>query len=310
MITGASQADAAILIIDALEGVMHQTKRHAFILSLFGINEVIVVLNKMDKVDYSKIRFEEIVTNTNKVFEQLKIQTTHFVPISALDGDNVCMLSKKMDWYKGKSLIEYMEEIEEPKMREDLPYIIPVQDVYKIGENRIAVGRLEAGVLHNNDRITVIQTGQISRISAIKKFMEEPEYARAGECIGFITEDALLLERGNIVCREDAKTEFVNEFEASIIWMDRRPVQRGENLLIRCGTQETICFIKQIKHKLNTGQLVEKQNDIEQLECLDAGKIVIHTKKKLCISKFTDNECIGRFVIIRQDNICAGGIVL
>lgn len=310
MITGAAQADSAILIIDASEGVMRQTRRHCFILSLLGINKVIVALNKMDKINYSRKRFEEIVTDTKKLFEQLKMQTAYFVPISALNGDNVCVLSKNMDWYQGKSLIELMEEIEEPRMCGGVPYILPVQDVYKIGENRIAAGRLEAGVLHKNDKIKVVQTGQISRISAIKKFMEEPESAGAGECIGIITEDALFLERGNIICHEEAKVEFVNEFEGRILWMDRRPMQIGEKLLIRCGTQETSCIIKEIRHKIHTDQLAEEQQDMERLECLDAGIIVIHTKKNLAVSKFTDYECIGRFVMIRQDNICAGGIIL
>lgn len=310
MVTGAAQADSAILIIDATEGVMQQTRRHCFILSLLGMNQLIVVVNKMDKVNYSKTRFDEIVLETKKVFEMLHMQVSHFIPISALDGDNVCAKSKNMTWYRDESLLEFMEEIEMPRAWEDFPYLFSVQDVYKLGDKRIAVGKLETGILHKKDQIKVVQTGQKTKIATIEKFLENPKFAEAGECIGITTEDPLFLERGNIVCHEDVKLTLTNEFEASIIWMGNQPVSIGERLMIRCDTQETSCVIKEIKHRLNTGQLVEKPNDIEHLENLDAGKVVISTKKRLVVSRFSDYECIGRFVILREDNICAGGIIL
>lgn len=310
MVTGAAQASSAVLIIDATEGVMQQTRRHSFILSLLGIKQLIVVVNKMDKIDYSKDRFNMIVNDTQDIFKQLRMETTHFIPISALDGDNVCIPSRNMDWYQGKTLIDVMEELEAASEREDLPCIFPVQDIYKVGDKRVTVGRLEAGILHKDDEVKVLQTGQITKVSSIEKFLEKPVYAKVGECIGITTEDAVFLERGNVVCQEGAKVQLVSEIEASIIWMERKPVHVGEKLIIRCDTQETICVIDTIKHKLNTGQLVEDQKDVNQLEDLDAGKVVIKLKKQLAVSKFTDYESIGRFVILRDDNICAGGIIL
>jgi len=310
MVTGASQASSAVLIIDAKEGVMQQTRRHTFILSLLGIKHLVVVINKMDKVEYLQARYDEIVKESKKLFEKLKIQTVHFIPVSALDGDNVCKTSENMDWYQGGTFLDIMEEIETPKEREDLPFILPIQDIYKRGEKRISVGRLEAGNLHINDSVKVIQTNQHTKIHSIEKFLEEPESAKAGECIGITTEDSLFLERGNIVCDESAKVQYENEFCASIIWMDHSPVELNEKLIIRCDTQETICVIKEIHNKLNTGQLVEAEENAVQLDCLDAGKVVIETKKKLAFSKFTDNKYIGRFVLVRDDNICAGGIIL
>ena len=310
MVTGAAQADAAVLIVDASEGVMPQTRRHVFILSLLGIRQLIVVVNKMDQVEYSQKRFDEIIDGIKEIFKKLNMRGSHFVPVSALEGDNVCLQSKNMDWYTGDSLLEFMESIEIGKNQEDLPYLFLVQDVYKYAKKRIAVGRLEKGILRPNDVVQVVQTGQSTQVASIEKFMENPEHAEAGECIGITIKDALFLERGNVLCHKDAKIEMKEEFEAGMLWMSRQPVSVGEKLKIRCGAQETSCIIKEIKQKLNTGELTRQQENIEQLENLDAGRIVIRTKKPLAVTTFSHYECIGRFVILREEIICAGGIVL
>lgn len=310
MLTGAAQADTAILIIDANEGVMQQTRRHTFILSLLGISQIVVVINKMDKIGYSEEVFNDTVLEAKKIFEKLNMHASHFIPISALNGDNVCVASQNMNWYHGKTVLSIMEEMETPKNRNDSPYIFSVQDVYKVGEKRVAVGRLETGILHKNDSIQVVQTGQKTRVASIEKFLEDPEEVYAGECIGIVAEDALFFERGNVVCQDNADIDYVDEFEASIIWMDQKSVQVGEKLQIRCDNQETSCSIKKIISKLNTGQLVEETDRYDVLCSLDAGKVIISTKKKIAISKFKQNRCIGRFVILRDDNICAGGIII
>lgn len=310
MVTGAAQATSAVLLIDAKEGVMQQTKRHSYILSLLGIKNLIVVVNKMDKVDYSEERYNKIIKDIKEVFVKLHLQSLQYIPVSALDGDNVCNPSQNISWYQGKTLLDMMDELEAEQEQTESPVVFPIQDVYKRGDKRISVGRLEAGTLHVNDEIKVVQSGQVANVKSIEKFLGEPISAKAGECIGITTQAPLFLERGNVICGKEANISYKSEIEASIFWMGQESVQIGEKLIIRCDTQETTCEIKEIYSKVNTGQLVQEELDAKGMENLDAGKIKIVTKKPLAFSKFTEYENIGRFVLLKENNICAGGIIL
>ncbi|MBD5534776.1 MAG: GTP-binding protein [Lachnospiraceae bacterium] len=310
MVTGAAQATSAVLIVDAKEGVMQQTKRHSYILSLLGMKNVIVVVNKMDKVNYSEERYNEILKDIKEVFRKLHLQSIQYIPVSALDGDNVCNPSQNISWYKGKTLLGMMDELELEQEQTECLVIFPVQDVYKRGDKRISVGRLEAGILHVNDEIMVVQSGQVTTVKSIEKFLEEPVSAKAGECIGITTEAPLFLERGNVICDKKANICYKSEIEASIFWMGQEPVRLGEKLIIRCDTQETTCEVEEIYSKVNTGQLVEEEIDAKEMGNLDAGKIRIVTKKPLAFSKFSEYKSIGRFVLLKENNICAGGIIL
>lgn len=310
MVTGVSQASSAVLIIDAAEGVKTQTKRHAFILSLFGIKQCVVVVNKMDKVGYKQERFDQIVNDAHKLFEQLNLKILHYIPVSALEGDNVCNLSTNMEWYDGGILLDNMDSMEVPEEKENLPYIFAVQDIYKRCDKRIAVGRVEAGTLSVNDIVKDVQKQQITRVASIEKFLEKPKSAKVGECIGITTEEPLFIERGDVLCKEEAKVQVVSSFDASMIWMDQSLVKLNEKLVIRCDTQESSCVIKEIRHKINTAELVETQHKVEQFDYLDAGQVVIETKKEITVSQFSYNESIGRFVILRDGYICGGGVIL
>lgn len=310
MITGATQASSAVLIIDAVEGVMQQTKRHSYILSLLGMKHLVVVVNKMDKVDYSEKNFTKIVKDVTEVFQQLNMHVEEFIPVSALYGDNVCNVSLNMPWYHGKPLLEVIEKIEPLQEKEDSAFILPIQDVYKQKDKRIAIGRLEAGILNTGQKVQIIQSGQHTRIRSIEKFLENTKEAHAGECIGITTEDSLFIDRGNIICNDATKITYESEFGAKLIWMDKKPVHINEKLVVRCDTQETTCVIKEIQHKINTDQLVEVEKNAEQLDNLDAGKVIIKLKHPLAFAKYVDYKCIGRFVLLRQNNICAGGIIV
>ena len=310
MMTGAAQANLSVVIVDAVEGVMQQTNRHLYILSVLNLKNIIIAVNKMDQVGYSQKRFEDVAVQVKNVLKKLNMKADYFIPISALDGDNVCYLSENMNWYKGPHLLEVMESIQPAKERHNLPAIMQVQDVYKNGEKRIAVGRVEAGILQCGNQILVVQTGECTKIKTIAKFPEEINYANTGECIGITIKDKLFLHRGYILCDEKAGISLSMEFEASLIWLHKTYITVGEKLRIRCGTQETTCIIKEILQKINTEKLEEVLEKQNELNYLDAARVTISLKVPLAISKFDRYACIGRFVLLRDDNICAGGIIL
>ncbi len=310
MITGTAQANSAVLIVDAVEGVMQQTKRHAYILSFLGIQDIIVAVNKMDKVGYSQERYVEVVEEIKKIFEQLQFSCRHFIPMSALKGDNVCKASENMKWYDDGDLLTIMESIEVKQEKRECPFIVPIQDVYKVEDKRIAVGRIECGELHTGSEIRVVQTEQTTQVQSIEKYLEKRSKAAAGECIGITTKDAIFLERGSIVCEREAAIQYDNVINANIIWLERENVQCSQRLIMRCSTQEATCVIEEIYHKINTGQLAEADDKDTNMNYLDAGRVRIRTKNKLAFTKFTDCENTGRFVLLRNNSICANGIIL
>lgn len=309
MITGAAQADVAVLIVDAVEGVKQQTIRHAYILSLLGINRVVVAINKMDKIEYSCDRYTEVKKDIDELFKKLNLSAMCYVPISALNGENVCQKSLTMNWYRDKTFLETLEELE-VKERKQTTFIMPIQDVYKINEKRIAVGRIESGTLNINDKIKVISTNQITEIESIIKFPNEVVSANHDECIGIMTKDAILLERGFVLATDSISVKYDNTFDVSIMWLEINGISTKEKLIIRCNTQETICVIENIYSKINTGVLNKSEKNAQELNYLDAGRVRIKTKKKIVVTKFEECESMGRFVLISNGNICAGGIIM
>lgn len=310
MITGTAQANSAVLIVDAVEGVMQQTKRHAYILSLLGIQDIIVAVNKMDKAGYSEERYIEVVKEIKEIFEQLRLSCKYFIPMSALKGDNVCKASENMKWYKDGDFLTIMESIEVKQEKRECPFIVPIQDVYKMEDKRIAVGRVECGELHTGCEIRVVQTEQITQVRSIERYLEKRSEAAAGECIGITTKDAIFLERGSVVCEKEADVQYDNVINANIIWLERENVQCSQRLIMRCSTQETACVVEEVYHKINTEQLTEADDNDQRMNYLDAGRVRIRTKNKLAVTRFTDCENTGRFVLLRNNSICANGIIL
>lgn len=310
MMTGASYAEAAVLIIDAKEGVKEQTKRHTYILSLLGIKQIVAVLNKMDVAEYDENTFNRVKKNMEKFLKNLNMEASLFIPISALKGENITRVSGKMPWYKGPTFLEALNilECKEPSETKDL--ILPVQDVYKVSEKRIAVGRVEAGILKKSERVKILPHNQITEVETIEKFPKESEKAVSGEAIGITTKDRVFLNRGDIVCEEGKEPRFVDSFNASIFWLSKKDFQKGEKLGIKCATQETTCRIEEIKERINSSTLEIIEEKAAKLKNLEAGKVVIKTKKPIAIKTFDDVQELGRFVLVRDENTCAGGIVV
>ncbi|GAW94063.1 sulfate adenylyltransferase subunit 1 [Calderihabitans maritimus] len=309
MITGASQAEAAILIVDALEGVKEQTRRHAYILSLLGLDQVIVIINKMDAVNYDENRFNTVKNDVEKFLESINIKAKYYLPISALKGDNVAKKSENMKWYQGVTVLESLDSLKNKPPAEDKPLIFPIQDVYKIDGKRINVGRVEAGIIEKGQIIKILPTGQVTRVKSIEKFMENTDRSVAGESTGFTTEDPVFLERGHVVCLPGNEPYLTDTFKANVFWMFRKPLDINEKITLKCATQEVSCRVQSIEKRMNSSTLELLERNATILENLEVGEVIIKTKHPIAVKTFNEVQELGRFVLERDQLTCAGGII-
>ncbi len=240
MITGASSADAAVLVIAANEGVQEQSRRHAYLLSLLGIRQIIVVVNKMDLADYSEKRFREIETEYRAFLSQLGLEARIFVPASAKQGENIARKSsEKMKWYGGPSVLEAFDHLAPPKSPIDLPLRFCVQDVYRFDERRIIAGRIETGVLRVGDSLVFSPANKSSVVATIERWSAGPmEEAQAGDSIGITLREQIFVERGYVASHATATPIETNRFHADLFWMAKEPLRLDAPYTIRLATQE------------------------------------------------------------------------
>ncbi|MHC4394422.1 MAG: sulfate adenylyltransferase subunit 1 [Planctomycetota bacterium] len=309
MITGASQAEAAVLIVDVNEGVKEQTRRHSYMLSLLGLHQVIVVLNKMDMVGFSREVFDVVKKDVQEWLESINITPIVYIPISAIKGDNIADKSEKMTWYTGPTFLESLDTLQNKPPPEDKPLLLPIQDVYKIGDMRINVGRVESGLIEKGNEIKILPSEQITSVNSIEKFLKDTDKAVAGECIGITTTDSVFLERGNIVCLPGGEPALTNRVVANIFWMTKQDFVKDQKLTMRCATQQTSCKIESINKRINSSTLEVIEENAEVLKNLEVGEVVIKTKKPVAVKDFNDVQELGRFVLVHDENICAGGII-
>lgn len=309
MITGASQAEAAILIIDAKRGVEEQTRRHAYILALLNIEQVVVVFNKMDLVDFGQEKFNEGKLAAEKFLNSINIKAKLYIPISATKGDNVARKSRNMAWYKGPTVLESLDSLEKKMSAENRDLIFPIQDVYKVDSKRIAVGRVESGTIRKNQQINVLPENQNTKVQSIEKFLEKADTGSAGENIGITTTEPLFLERGCVICETDKEPALVDSFWANIFWMAREDFNKQERLTLRCATQEISCRVEKIAKRIDSSNLKVLAEDSDKLKGLEVGQILIRTKKPVVVQTFNNLEELGRFVLVKDGNTCAAGII-
>ncbi|HSV26543.1 MAG TPA: GTP-binding protein, partial [Sedimentisphaerales bacterium] len=308
MITGASQAEAAVLIVDVKEGVQQQTKRHAYILSLLGLSQVVVVLNKMDLVDYSRDVFETVRNDIEAFLAPIGVRPLFYIPIAATKGENISTRSAKMPWHQGPTFLECLDSLRNTAGPETKPLLMPIQDIYKLGDKRIAAGRIEAGMLRAGQKVRILPTGEATRIKTIEKFPEQVETAGTGESIGLTTADPSFIERGSVLCELEKEPKMTDQFEATMFWMSKKDLKKGDRLTIRCATQEQSCRLESITRRIDSSSLDVLAEDADILKNLEVGEVVIKTKNPVVLTKFTDVKELGRFVMVRDENICAGGI--
>jgi sulfate adenylyltransferase subunit 1 len=308
MVTGASQAEAALLIVDTNEGVQEQTKRHAYILGMLGLDQVIVVLNKMDLVGYSEDRFNQVRTDILSFLASLGIKPTYVIPISAKDGDNVAKKSTHMPWYQGLTVLEGLDTfaIKEPALKKPLRF--PVQDVYKVKDKRILVGRIEAGRIHQGDPITFLPQATASVVKSVEMLWQNRTEAGAGECIGITLNDPLFVERGAVGCPPDDKPIKTSRIRANVFWMAKRPYKSTDDVHLRLATQE-MPITATIEKKINSSTLEPITTETDTVWETEVAQMLIQTKQPIVVEDFNRIQELGRFVIVRDLDVVAGGII-
>ena len=308
MITGASQAEAAILIIDANEGVKEQTKRHAYILGMLGLKQIIVLINKMDLVDYKEERFNEVKQDIALFFKKLNLKPAYTIPVAAKYGENIAKESKKMIWYKGKTFLSCLDTFKIKEKSSDKTLRFPIQDAYKVDDKRIFAGRIESGTIRQGDEITILPQNTKTKVKSVEKFLEKPTIAEAGESIGITTEDPLFIERGNVVCKGSLPM-VTDRIKANVFWMSKKDFNINEMITLKIATQEVSAKIEKIEKKINSSTLEEIKEDIDTLRNNEAGTMIIKTLSPIVADDFNYVPELGRFVFEKNMITCAGGII-
>ncbi|MEI9925994.1 MAG: adenylyl-sulfate kinase [Bradyrhizobium sp.] len=310
MITGASQADAAVLIIDALEGVRDQTRRHGYLLHLLGIRQVAVVVNKMDRVDFSAARFAEISDEITSHLVGLGVTPSAVIPISARDGDGVAERTPRIDWYTGPTVVEALDALEPSRPLAQLALRLPVQAIYKFDDRRIVAGRIESGHLAAGDEIVVMPKGKVAKIKSVESWPATPviETQTAGRSVGITLDRELFIERGDVIAHIGSSPRDTRRIRARVFWLHDNPLVPGASILVRLGTKETRAAVVAIEKAVDPGELSSMET--QSIARNHVGEIDIALAQALAVDPFTDNPRTGRLVIEVHGRIAGGGLVL
>jgi sulfate adenylyltransferase subunit 1 len=311
MVTGSSNADLSVILIDARKGVIEQTRRHSIITSLLGIKHVVVAINKMDLVEFSESRYNEIVIEYKKVQEQLGLQEVIFIPISALSGDNIVDLSSNMDWYKGQSLLHYLENV---KLNNDINLTdvrFPVQYVIRpqtedLHDYRGYAGKLASGILKKGDKVKVVPAGISSTVKAIEIGGKEVDEAFAPQSIIVHLTDDVDVSRGDMIVKENSEPKITQDIEALLCWMDTKPMEVGSKYLIQHNTKQVRCVVKQIEYKLNVNTL-EKENSVPSAQLNDVCKVILKTATPLAVDSYKSLRQNGGAILIDETSYVTVG---
>src|SRR5437762_7375235 len=310
MITGASRADAAILVISADEGVREQSRRHAYLLSMLGIKHLIVVVNKMDLVDYSEKRFREIEQEYRRFLRELGVDARTFIPGSVREGENVARTGMKMKWYGASSVLEALDLLEPQERDVDLPLRFCVQDVYRFDGRRIIAGRIETGTLRAGDQLVFSPANKASVVATIERWnAQENGPAVAGDSIGITLSEQIFVERGYVASRENETPIEANRFHADLFWIVREPLRVGHLYSLRLATQDVKCEVVSIERVMDSSTLEAKSDGREQLERNEVGRLTIQTRGPLVLDNHDRIPNLGRFVIVDDGQICGGGTI-
>jgi translation elongation factor TU len=307
MLTGASHADVAVLVVSAVEGVQEQTRRHLFLVKMLGITQVFVVVNKMDAVDYKRERFETVKNQISELLHSFNFvtDTIPFIPVSALEGDNIYRKGRRMDWYEGPTLIEALDGVSISEVKKPLRFV--VQDIYEVDGEDIVVGRVESGMLRKGDEVIFEPSGVKGEIAKIRVLGRELEEAKTGDSIGVIINESGV-KRGDVGGVVNHPPMPREQFLGEAVLLDKK-LKRGERLELRCGTARVRCEIKEIKEKINseTGEVLEKYP--AEIGEHDAATILFATEP-LVVEQFAEIPELGRFVLVKNGKSIGAGVVL
>ncbi|MFH1717488.1 MAG: GTP-binding protein [Planctomycetota bacterium] len=314
MITGSTQAEAAVLLVDAEEGLREQTHRHAYMLSLLGIKQVLVVINKMDLVDYSRERFDGLKEKITARLRQfgIDVRPEMTVPISARLGDNVAGRSDNLSWYTGMTLLEALDKLQPTGTAEDIVLRFPVQDIYDIDGENVLVGRIASGTVRAGQEVVFHPSGKSAVIAEIRKLGENPQNAVAGESIGLVLKNNQtykVLKRGEVACPVDGSPNVSNTVVATVFWMSGQPLQKDEVVAFKCATQQVECKVQKISNRLNSSTLDIIAENSDELRETEVAKLTLKMNYYVTTDRFEDIAEMGRFVLMRDNDVVGGGVL-
>jgi bifunctional enzyme CysN/CysC len=315
MVTGAARAEAALLVIAADEGIQENSKRHGYLVSMLGIGQVVVILNKMDLVGYDRQVYDSLCSEYSAFLKTLHVKPIAFIPISARYGENLVTPSSHMSWYEGPTVLDQLDAFEKKSRGVHLPLRFPVQDIYKFTEanddRRIIAGTIEAGCLEVGDEVLMLPSHKKSRIQTIESFNTPVKtQATASEAIGITLDTQLYIKPGEIITRSGDTPPLVSSrFSAHIFWMGRSPLTRNKSYKLKLATCSAPVRVAEITQVLDATDL-SMTHFKKQLNRHDVGEVIMETTKPIAFDPVTMIEGTGRFVIVDHYEIAGGGIIL
>lgn len=314
MVTGASRAEAALLVIDAAEGIKDNTRRHGYLLSFLGIEQVGVLVNKMDLVDYRWDIFNNIVAECQAFLAEVGLNAAAYIPVSGSQGDNIARSSEAMPWYRGLTALELLDSFHLPPPMVDRPFRMPVQDIYKFTANddqrRIIAGTVESGAVSRGESVVFYPSGKTTRIKSIEVFCQ-PELAsvKAGQAAGFTLDDPLYISRGEIMTRADETRPMVaSSIRATVFWLGKQPLSRKKRYILKLATARVGMQLEKVERVMDSAFFEARYK--QSLECNEVGECIFTLDKQISFDSYDLLLNTNRFVIIDDYEISGGGLIL
>jgi bifunctional enzyme CysN/CysC len=314
MITGAARAEAALLVIDAYEGVKENSRRHGYMLSMLGIRQVCVLVNKMDLTGYSEKSFKRIVRQYRRFLRKINMEPVCFIPISAFEGENIANHSEKMPWYERMNVLEVLDSLKKEELAEDKPFRMPVQDVYKFTKNcdmrRIVSGTIETGKISVGDEVIFYPSGKRTRVKSLEAFNREPiKTLGAGWACGFTVTEQIYVKRGEIAClSKEMPPKVTGRMLVNLFWLGRNPLVMDKTYYLKLGTAKVGMQLEEVRSVMDASSLDNKKKDF--VERHEVAECVLSLDRHIAFDLVGEIAATSRFVIVDDYEISGGGIVM
>jgi len=312
MITGAANAEAALLLIDAHEGVQENSRRHGYLLNLLGIRQIAVLVNKMDLENYDQAKFHQIESEYRVWLKTVGVQPAAFIPIAAKHGDNIASRSVQMPWWQGPTVLEILDEFKVSELPKDQPLRLPIQDIYRFDDRRILAGRLEAGSIKVGDKLIFSPSNKTSTVRSIERWSAPPcESASAGESIGITLAEQIFVARGAVATLENALPYELSRFKAKLFWLGKQPFAKGKSYKLKLATQEVECRIESIERVIDASTLetISRKENEMFVGRHEVAELTLHTRRPIAFDAHAEIAPLGRFVIVDGFDVSGGGII-
>ncbi len=308
-VSGVAQAQAALLVIDAAEGVREQSRRHALILQLLGLRQVAVIVNKIDLIGFDEARFNKVAAEITAFLGELGLTPKAIVPISARHGDNVVARSAETPWYKGETVVELLDGFEASRPATELPLRLPVQDVFKFDHRRLVVGRIESGRLKVGDTLTFAPTGKSAKVASIESWAAAPQIAAgAGQSVAITLDDELFIERGMVASHAERQPHLTHEALLRLFWLDSAPLEPGDRITLKVATSEYHVAIEGIRAVIDVDTLERQVAD--RVGQNGIAEVLVRSRSLMAIDLVDELAKTGRAVLVRDGDIVGGAVIL